>query len=189
MNAPGDVTGLLTAWKDGNSDALDELIPIVYTELRRLARHQLVGERADHSLQPTALTHEAFLRLLGARQVSWQDRAHFFAVAAKMMRRILVEHARKAGAAKRGGNAARVTLDDRDAAVASVDVDALSLHDALAALEAVDARQGTVVELRYFGGLNTEEAAEVLGVSVSTVERDWRVAKLWLRRALDESGP
>ena len=182
----GDVTGLLVAWKDGNSDALDELIPIVYTELRRLARGQLRGERGDHSLQPTALTHEAFLRLLGTRKVSWQDRAHFFAVASRMMRRILVEHARKVGAAKRGGDATRVTLDDRDGPAAALDVDAVDLHQALEQLEAVDGRQAQVVELRYFGGLNTEEAAEVLGVSASTVERDWRVAKLWLRRALKD---
>ena len=187
MNPSGDVTGLLTAWKDGNSEALDELIPIVYTELRRLARQQLGGERRNHSLQPTALTHEAFLRLLGTRRVSWQDRAHFFAVASQMMRRILVDHARKAVAAKRGGNAARVTLEDADVAAESVDVDAVALHEALAELETVDERQAKVVELRYFGGLNTEEAAEVLGVSPSTVERDWRVAKLWLRRALAES--
>lgn len=185
MSAPGDVTGLLTAWKEGNSEALDDLIPIVYTELRKLARHQLRGERADHSLQPTALTHEAFLRLLGARRVSWQDRAHFFAVASQMMRRILVEHARKAAAAKRGGNATRVTLNEIDAAEEAADVDAVALHEALADLEAVDERQARVVELRYFGGLNTDEAAEVLGISSSTVQRDWRVAKLWLRRALD----
>jgi len=180
-----DVTGLLLAWKDGSSEALDELIPVVYSELRRLARQQLRGERPGHSLQPTALTHEAFLRLFGARQVGWQDRAHFFAVASQLMRRVLVEHARKRGAAKRGGDATRVTLDGAKVAADTVDVDVVALNDALARLEEIDARQSRIVELKYFGGLNTEEAAEVLGVSPATVTRDWRVAKRWLRRELN----
>ena len=187
-SSPGDVTALLVAWKDGSPEALEELTPIVYSELRRLARNHLRGERRDHSLQPTALTHEAFLRLFGTRKVEWQNRAHFFAVASQLMRRVLVEHARKRGAAKRGAGATRVTLGDVDAPTTSVDVDVIAVHDALDQLEAIDSRQSRIVELRYFGGLSTEEVAEVLGVSPATVKREWRVAKLWLRRAL-EAGP
>ncbi len=184
-SSQGDVTGLLVAWKNGSPEALDELIPIVYAELRKLARQQLRGERPDHSLQPTTLTHEAFLRLFGTRQVGWQNRAHFFAVASQLMRRILVEHARKRGAAKRGGLATRVAFDEATAPAESPDVDVIALHEALGELEKIDPRQSRIVELRYFGGLNMEETAEVLNVSPATVKRDWRVAKLWLRRALE----
>jgi len=186
MSAPDqvDITGLLVAWKDGDDEALDELIPIVYSELRRLARYQLRGERAGHSLQPTALTHEAFLRLFGTRRVSWQNRVHFFSVAAQSMRRVLVEHARKRSATKRGGGATRITLDDAKTPGETVDLDVLALNEALTELEKIDPRQCRIVELRYFGGLETEETAEVLGISPSTVKRDWRVAKIWLRRAL-----
>ena len=185
MSAPDqvDITGLLVAWKDGDDEALDELIPIVYSELRRLARYQLRGERAGHSLQPTALTHEAFLRLFGTRRVSWQNRVHFFSVAAQSMRRVLVEHARKRSATKRGGGATRITLDDAKTPGETVDLDVLALNEALTELEKIDPRQCRIVELRYFGGLETEETAEVLGISPSTVKRDWRVAKIWLRRA------
>jgi RNA polymerase sigma factor (TIGR02999 family) len=185
----GDVTGLLVAWRNGSSEALDELIPIVYGELRKVARRQLRGERPDHSLQPTALTHEAFLRLLGAQEVGWQNRAHFFAVASQLMRRILVEHARKRQAAKRGGAPTRVTLDEADAPIEPVDVDIVALHQALLGLRDLDPRQARIVELRYFGGLSMEETAEVLEVSPATVKRDWRVAKLWLRRALEGPAP
>ena len=184
-SSQGDVTGLLVAWKNGSPEALDELIPIVYAELRKLARQQLCGERPDHSLQPTTLTHEAFLRLFGTRQVGWQNRAHFFAVASQLMRRVLVEHARKRQTVKRGGMPTRVTLDEADTPVEPVDVDVVALHEALTQLEEVDPRQSRIVELRYFGGLNMEETAEVLSVSPATVKRDWRVAKLWLRRALE----
>ncbi len=184
-----DVTGLLAAWKSGSDEALDDLIPIVYAELRRLAGQQLRRERPDHSLQPTALTHEAFLRLFGTRQISWQNRAHFFAVASQLMRRILVEHARKRGAAKRGGLATRVALDEANAPAESPDVDIIALHEALSELEKIDPRQSRIVELKYFGGLNTEEAAEVLSLSTATVKRDWSVAKLWLRRALESPDP
>ena len=184
-SSQGDVTGLLVAWKNGSPEALDELIPIVYSELRKLARQQLRGERPDHSLQPTALTHEAFLRLFGTRQVGWQNRAHFFAVASQLMRRVLVEHARKRQTLKRGGMPTRVTLDEADTPVEPLDVDVVNLHEALTELEEVDPRQSRIVELRYFGGLNMEETAEVLSVSPATVKRDWRVAKLWLRRALE----
>lgn len=185
----GDVTGLLVAWKNGSSEALDELVPIVYSELRKLARQQLRGERSDHSLQPTTLTHEAFLRLFGTRQVGWQNRAHFFAVASQLMRRILVDHARKRQTVKRGALPTRVTLDEADTPVEPLDVDVVALHEALTELTEVDSRQSRIVELRYFGGLNMEETAEVLGVSAATVKRDWRVAKLWLRRALVGAAP
>ena len=180
-----DITGLLVAWKKGDDEALDELIPVVYSELRRLARYQLRGERARHSLQPTALTHEAFLRLFGTRQVYWQNRAHFFAVAAQLMRRVLVEHARKRSATKRGGSVTRITFDETRTPAHADDLDVLALHEALTELEKIDPRQCRIVELRYFGGLDTEETAEVLGLSPSTVKRDWRVAKIWLRRALE----
>ena len=180
-----NITGLLVAWKAGSNEALDELIPIVYSELRRLARYQLRGERPGHTLEPTALTHEAFLRLFGTRQVSWQNRAHFFAVAAQLMRRVLVEHARKRAATKRGGSITRITLDEARAPAEPANlVDIIALHEALTELETVDPRQCRIVELRYFGGLDTDETAEVLGLSPRTVKRDWRVAKIWLRRAL-----
>jgi RNA polymerase sigma factor (TIGR02999 family) len=182
---PDDVTGLLAAWRGGRDEALDDLIPVVYGELRRLARQQLRRERPDHSLQPTALTHEAFLRLFGTRQVSWQNRTHFFAVAATLMRRLLVEHARKRGAARRGGPATRVALDEARSPVASPDVDVMALHEALDGLEQIDPRQSRIVELKYFGGMTNEETAEVLGLSPATVKREWSVAKLWLRRALE----
>lgn len=188
-SSQGDVTGLLVAWKNGSPEALDELIPIVYAELRKLARQQLRGERPDHSLQPTTLTHEAFLRLFGTRQVGWQNRAHFFAVASQLMRRVLVEHARKRQTVKRGGMPTRVTLDEADRSVEPVDVDVVALHEVLTELEEVDPRQSRIVELRYFGGLNIDETAEVLSVSPATVKRDWRVAKLWLRRALEGAAP
>lgn len=185
----GDVTGLLIAWKNGSADALDSLIPIVYTELRKLARRQLKGERSEHSLQPTALTHEAFLRLFGTQHVDWQNRAHFFAVASQLMRRVLVEHARKRRAVKRGGEPERVVLDDNNTPADGYDVDVVALNEALNQLEALDSRQSRIVELRYFGGLSVEETAEVLELSPATVKRDWRVAKLWLRRALDNESP
>jgi RNA polymerase sigma factor (TIGR02999 family) len=179
----GDVTDLLVRWREGSREALDALIPAVYAELRRLAQHHLEGERGGHSLQATALTHEAFLRLFGCRQVNWQDRAHFFAMASRIMRRVLVESARRRQAAKRD-HGQRVTLEEGQARAEGPDLDLLSLHQALAKLETKDARQCRVVELRYFGGLDIDETAEVLGVSPATVKRDWRVAKLWLRREI-----
>ena len=186
----GDVTELLVAWKNGSNDALDELIPIVYSELRRLARLQLNNERPNHTLQPTALTHEVFLRLFGYRRLSWQNRAHFFAATAQLMRRILVEHARKRGAAKRGNAAHQVTLSEANAQTEPLNVDVVALHEALLRLEEIDPRQCRVVELRHFAGLSVEETAEALDVSRATVKRDWRVAKLWLCRELEAtSGP
>ena len=183
------VTELLVAWKEGSEQALDDLVPFVYKELHRLAKNQLRKERPGHSLQPTALTHEAFVRLYGFRQVNWQDRAHFFAVSAQVMRHVLVEHARKRRAIKRGGHDIRVSLTEARAAVAAVDIDIIALNEALEHLEAEDPRQCRVVELRYFGGLNEEEIAEVLGMSRATVSRDWSVAKLWLRRELEGATP
>ena len=185
----GDVTELLLSWRNGSDGALEDVVPLVYAELRRLARAHLRRERPDHSLQPTALTHEVFLRVFGARQVSWQNRAHFFAVAAQLMRRILVEHARKRGAAKRGGMATRIALDEVHAPTESQDVDVIALHEALGELEKIDPRQSRIVELKYIAGLSSAEAAEALGGSLATVKRDWSVAKLWLRRALESRDP
>ena len=184
---PNEVTALLEKWSNGNRDALDDLIPIVYAELRQLARDCLRRERPDHTLQPTALTHEAFMRLIGQREVRWQNRAHFFAIAAQMMRRILVEHARKCRAVKRGGNWTRVSLDEAAGSTEPFDVDLLALDVALSRLADIDARQNQIVELRYFGGLSIEQTAEVVGVSPATVKRDWTVAKLWLRREIQRA--
>jgi RNA polymerase sigma factor (TIGR02999 family) len=181
---PGVVTELLRAWGHGDESALQQLTPLVEGELRRLARRHMAGERRDHTLQPTALVNEVFLRITGARQVPWQDRAHFLGVSARLMRRVLVDHARSRGYRKRGGVQQRVTLTDGLAAEPEPAVDFLDLDRALEALTAVDARKSQVVELRYFGGLTVEETAEVLGVSTDTVKRDWRLAKLWLLQSL-----
>ena len=177
--APHDVTQLLRAWSDGDKTALDELVPLVESELRRLARACMGRERKDHTLQATALVNEAFLRFTDARQVRWQDRAHFLGIAARLMRRILVDHARARGYQKRGGGVERVILDDARLVAAEPPLDR-----ALQAFTAVDARRSQVVELRFFGGLTVEETAEVLHVSAETVKRDWRLAKLWLLREL-----
>ena len=178
------LTELLARWGAGDREALDQLIPAVYQELRRVARAHLARERPGHTLQPTALVHEVYLRLGSYERISWLDRAHFFAVASRIMRRVLVDQARRRAAAKRGGSATRVTLTELHGTGRSMEVDILALHEALTLLEEKDARQCGVVEMRYFGGLDYEEIADVLGVSVPTVKRDWRVAKLWLRRVL-----
>jgi RNA polymerase sigma factor (TIGR02999 family) len=177
-------TELLALWGEGRRDALDELVPFVYSELRRLARAQLARERLGHTLQPTALVNEVFLRLGSYQRIPWQDRAHFFAVAARIMRRVLVDHARRRRAAKRGGKQEPITLSESHVQGKPLNVDLIALDEALDRLEKKDARQSTVVEMRYFGGLSDEEIAEALGTSVPTVKRDWRVAKLWLRREL-----
>ena len=185
--SPGEVTRLLEKWSGGHQSALDELMPIVYSELRKIARIHLRRERTGHTLEATALTHEAYLRLVGQRKVRWQSRAHFFSVAAQMMRRILVEYARKRQTTKRGGGADRVTLVDGDGALAPTSVEVLSLHEALGRLAEMDPRQGEIVELRFFGGLTIDETAEVVGASPATVKREWQVAKLWLQREMEGS--
>jgi RNA polymerase sigma factor (TIGR02999 family) len=186
--APGHVTSLLRQWKGGDDSALDRLLPLVYAELRRIAARHLRRERAGHSLQPTGLVHEADLRLVAAPGPDLQDRAHFFGVSARLMRQILVDHARARGAAKRGGAARRVTLTDHVEPAVERDLDLLALDEALRRLEEMDPVQGRVVELRYFTGLSIEETAEVLGKSPATVNREWRLARAWLRRELDTPG-
>jgi len=179
-----DVSRLLARWKDGDEAALQELVPIVHDELRRLARRQMAGERPGRTLQPTALVNEAYLRLADLRQMQWQDRAHFFAMAARVMRRILVDAARSRGYQKRGGGAQRVSFTQALAVAEAPSTDVVQLDDALEALAQVDARKSRVVELRFFGGLSVDETAEVLQVSRETVKRDWTFAKLWLLRQL-----
>jgi len=179
-----DVTDLLLAWSEGDRQALDRLVPVVYSELRRRAAAQLARERGPHTLQPTALVHETFLRLVDQRSARWQNRAQFFAVAARLMRRILVDHARARAAAKRGGDALRISLDDADEAPVASETDVLHLHRALEKLASLDERQAQVVELRYFGGLSVEEVAGALELSAITVKRDWAMARAWLYREL-----
>jgi RNA polymerase sigma factor (TIGR02999 family) len=180
----GTVTQLLRAWSDGDEAALDRLTPLVEAELRRLARGYMGRERKDHTLQPTALVNEAFIRLTDARQIRWEDRAHFLGISARLMRRVLVDHARAHGYQKRGGGMKHVTLDEDLAATPEPDLDLLALDRALEEMAAVDGRKSRVIELRFFGGLSVEETAQVLHVSTDTVKRDWRLAKLWLLREL-----
>jgi RNA polymerase sigma factor (TIGR02999 family) len=177
---PPNITQLLIAWHQGNDDALTQLIPLVHGELHRLAHHYLAGERQGHLLQTTALVNEAYLRLVDAQKVEWQSRTHFFGLAAHLMRQILVQFARDQQRAKRGGKEIHVSLSAADKIGARKSPDLVALDDALLRLEQLDARQARVVELRFFGGLSLEEAAEALKVSVSTVRRDWRVAQIWL---------
>jgi RNA polymerase sigma factor (TIGR02999 family) len=180
-----DVTSLLKEWGAGQDGALEKLVPLVYRELRSLAASQLQGERPAHTLQPTALVNEVFLRLLDGREVAWQNRAHFFALAARMMRRILVDHARARLAEKRGGGAVPLLLEASFDPAPMSDRALLALDDALAALKRMDSRQCRIVELRYFAGLTLEETAELLGVSVATVKREWTMARAWLRREVE----
>lgn len=184
-----DVTTLLRRWEQGDARAADELLPLVYAELRRQARAFLRRERAGHTLEPTALVHEAYLRLVRQHDVAWAGRSHFHAIAAQAMRRVLVDYGRQRHAAKRGGLAhERVTLDGLAAPAGSGDVDADLLHRALDRLEALDARQARIVELRFLTGLSVEETAAALGISVATVKRDWATARLWLLRELERAG-
>jgi RNA polymerase sigma-70 factor (ECF subfamily) len=189
MASTRSVTALLADWSRGDSTALDRLLPLVYGELRRIAARQLRSERANHTLQPTALVHEAYLRLVDQRQVDWQDRAHFLGVAAQTMRRILVDHARRHGARKRGDGVQCVSIDDARELAASQEMPLLALDNALHRLEAVDPELSRIVELRAFGGLTIEEAAHVLKVSPSTAKRGWRTAKAWLNRELGTDAP
>lgn len=181
-----DVTPLLAAWSAGDSDAEAELIPKVYSELRRIAGAHLRHERHDHTLQPTALVHEAFLRLMGQTRVSWRDRAHFFAIASNVMRRILVDHARSLGYTKRGGGLVRVALSDVKGLEEQQPQFVLEIDALLDRLAALDSTKASIVELRFFGGLTEEETAEVLGCSSRTVTRHWRMAKAWLLKELSE---
>ena len=182
--ASHSVTQMLLDWSEGDREALDKLIPIVYSELRLRAARYLRRERPGHTLQTTALIHETYLRLVEQKQVRWQNRAHFFGIAAQLMRRILVDHARQRDAAKRGGADLRLTLDDAMAAAPGRDVNLMALDETLTRLAEIDPRQSRVVELRYFSGLSIEETAEVLGVSPATVKLDWSMAKAWLRREM-----
>jgi len=177
-----DVTAQLRAWTGGDRVALDQLIPLVHQELLRIAQGHMRREHAGHSLQTTALVNEAYLRLVDIRQVEWQDRAHFFAVAAELMRRILVDHARSRGYLKRGGGARRVTLEECAFVESSREAELLDLDEALTALEQFDARKARIVSLRFFGGLTVEEIAAVLSVSPQTVHRDWKISRVWLTR-------
>ena len=181
---PREVTQLLLAWNDGDESALEKLVPLVYDELRRLAKRRMRLERPDHTLQTTALINEAYLRLVDVHKVHWQNRAHFFALCARLMRRILVDYARRRHYAKRGGGAQPISLDQSLPVAAGRSPDLVAVDKALHALAEVDARKAQVVELRFFGGLTVEDTAEVLKVSPETVRRDWRIAKAWLLREL-----
>lgn len=183
--APTEFTQLLIDWRNGDKAALDRMTPVLYEELRRLARHFLSGERPDHTLQPTALVHEAYLRLVDQHAVDWQNRAHFLGVAASMMRRILINHARAHQAAKREGYAQALALEDALGVFDKPQVDLLELNRALQELAEIDPQQGRVVELRYFGGLTIEETAEVMGISPATVKREWGTARLWLLQKIE----
>ena len=181
---PSEITQLLQDWRDGNGKALDILLPRVYKELRRLARHQLRNERADHTLQSAALVHEAYLRLVGVSPPKWESRTHFFAIAAQLMRQILVDYARRHGAAKRGGSVYKLSLEDAMATPQQERLDIVALDDALHALARIDERQSRVVELRFFAGLSLSEISEVLQIAPATVQRDWTAARAWLHREI-----
>jgi RNA polymerase sigma factor (TIGR02999 family) len=178
------ITRLLVGWGRGDRAAFDQLVPLVYDELRQVAARRLRHERANHTLQPTALVHEAYVKLIDQNRVRWRNRAHFFAIASRLMRRILVDHARAHEAAKRGGGGPMVSLDDAGDMALERDVSLLALDDALAQLETLDSLQAQIIELRYFGGLTIEETAAAVRVSPATVGREWNVAKAWLYREL-----
>jgi RNA polymerase sigma factor (TIGR02999 family) len=191
MAAPAkqDVTQLLKAWSSGEQEALDQLIPLVYHELHRLAHRYMGRERGAHTLQSTALVHEAYERLIHLKDVSWQNRAHFFAVSAQVMRRILVDYARARRYSKRGGEWRQVPLNEAVALFRDRQTDIVALDDAIKTLAGIDARKSQVVEMRFFGGLSIKEVAEVLSVSEETILRDWRLAKVWLLRELSQNEP
>jgi RNA polymerase sigma-70 factor, ECF subfamily len=183
---PGGVSDLLRAWGDGDVQARDDLVALVYGDLRRRAAAYLRRERADHTLQPTALVHEAYVRLIGQTRVSWQNRAHFFGIAAQMMRRVLVDHAREHRAAKRPGAGVKVPLDERIGATQPDQCELLMLHAALEDLAKLDGRQAEIVELKYFGGLSEQEVAEVLSLSRATITREWQSARAWMFRRITQ---
>jgi RNA polymerase sigma factor (TIGR02999 family) len=184
---PTQVTELLHRWVGGDEKAKDALVPLVYDELRRVARRCLIGQRPDHTLQSTALVHEVYLRLVSQESVRWENRIHFFAVAAQQMRRILVDHARKKGAEKRGGGRVTVTLNEQLTPATQRELDVIALDDALNELSRMNPQHSRIVEMRFFAGLSIEEAAQALGVSPATVKRDWTVARAWLYRELTRS--
>jgi RNA polymerase sigma factor (TIGR02999 family) len=186
LSSTHEVTQLLKAWTTGDEQALEKLTPLVYERLHRVAQHYMAGQRPGHVLQTTALVNEVYLQLVDCGQMNWQDRAHFFAVSAQLMRRILIDFARSRGCQKRGGGMLLLSLDEAPSMCKEPDPNLLALDDALKALAAVDERESKVVELRFFGGLSIKETAEVLKVSVETVQRDWRLAKIWLLRELSE---
>lgn len=179
-----DVTQLLVNWSNGDKEALEDLTPLVYAELRRLANRYLRRERPDHTLQSTALVHEAYLRLIDSNNVQWQNRAHFFAVSAQLIRHILIDHARARQAEKRGSGGLKLSLDEAIATPGEKDMDLVALDDALKDLAKIDPEQSRIVELRFFAGLSIEETAEVVGVSPATVKREWTTAKAWLAREI-----
>ena len=186
MEPPEGITQLLVNWGKGDQAALDRLMPLVYSELRRLATNYLRRERMGHTLQPTALVNEAYLKLVGQKNAKWQNRAHFFAISAQLMRRILVDHARRHQADKRGGtDQQRLSITSAQELVAQQEVDLLALNEALDELSEMDAQQGRIVELKFFGGLSIDETAEVVGISHATVEREWKSARAWLRHRLE----
>lgn len=179
-----NVTELLLGWGNGDKAALDQILPIVYEELRKQAARYLRRERVGHTLQTTALIHEAYIRLVDQKNVRWQNRAHFFGISAQLMRRILVDHARAKGRAKRGGSDIRVSLDDKNLIAKAADLDIIAVDEALERLAQIDEQQSKIVELRFFSGLTVEETAEVLKISPATVKRDWSMAKAWLHREI-----
>ena len=186
MDQPESVTQLLINWSNGDQAALDKLMPLVLSELRRMASNYLRRERVGHTLQPTALVNEAYLRLVDQKGARWQNRAQFYGIAAQLMRRILVDHARVKHAEKRGGSEQqRLSITSAEALGTKPDLDVLALHEALEELATIDPQQSRIVELKFFGGLSIEETAEVLGVGHATVERDWKMARAWLRRKLE----
>jgi RNA polymerase sigma factor (TIGR02999 family) len=181
-----EVTQLLKAWTTGDEQALEKLTPLVYQQLHQVAQRYMAGERSGHTLQTTALVNEVYLKLVDCKQIDWQDRAHFFAISARLMRRILIDFARSRGYQKRGGAAPHLSLEDAPSVCCEPDSNLVALDDALKGLASVDERKSKVVELKFFGGLSVEETAEVLKISVATVVRDWNLAKVWLLRELKE---
>jgi RNA polymerase sigma-70 factor (ECF subfamily) len=186
---PQGVTQLLISWRNGDTAALDQLMPIVYEELRRLAKRYMGRERRDHTLETSALVNEAYLRLADQSTANWQNRAHFFAVAAQVMRNILIDHARSHHYEKRGGGAQKVSFDDALILTEERAAELVALDDALTSLAAVDPRKSKIIELRFFGGMNIDETAEVVGLSPTTVQREWRAAKAWLHRFIEGKDP